>query len=98
MVDITFETLNIRNNYKFQFKLNYMLVLIGFARNFIILRVILLKTDYMSPRANRVCKLYEAKSDYLYAIKCLFKDYPMTLIGVFFVMSILLFAVSIRIC
>lgn len=96
-VAITFQTMNIRNNYSFDFKLNYLLVILGFARLFIIFRVFLLKTEYMSPRANRVCRLYEAKSDYLYAIKCLFKDYPLPLIGVFFTISIAVFSLMLRI-
>lgn len=97
MIEIRFTTSNIRNNYTFDFKLNYLLVLLGFARAYILLRVFLLKTEYMSPRANRVCRLYEAKSDYLYSIKCLFKDYPLPLIGVFFAVSIIIFALCIRI-
>lgn len=96
-LDIYFTTMNIRNNYSFDFKLNYLLVILGMFRLFIILRVFLLKTDYMSPRANRVCRLYEARSDYLYAIKCLFKDYPLPLIGVFFVVSIAIFSLALRI-
>lgn len=89
--------MNIRNNYQFDFKLNYLFVILGYSRLFIIVRVFLLKTDYMSPRANRVCRLYEARSDYLYAIKCLFKDYPLVLIGLFFVASIAIFSLALRI-
>jgi potassium intermediate/small conductance calcium-activated channel subfamily N protein 2 len=41
--------------------------------------------------------MYGCESDYLYAIKCLFKDSPMLLIGIVFTSSILIFALSLRI-
>ena len=41
--------------------------------------------------------MYGCESNYLYAIKCLFKDSPMLLIGIVFVSSILIFALSLRI-
>jgi len=36
----------------FDFKLNYILVFLGFSKLFIILRVVLTNTIYMSPRCN----------------------------------------------
>lgn len=47
--------------------------------------------------ASRLCRMYGCESNYLYAIKCLFKDSPMLLIGIVFVSSILIFALSLRI-
>ena len=41
--------------------------------------------------------MYGCESNYLYAIKCLFKDTPMFLIGIVFICSILIFALSLRI-
>jgi potassium intermediate/small conductance calcium-activated channel subfamily N protein 2 len=41
--------------------------------------------------------MYGCESNYLYAIKCLFKDSPMLLIGIVFICSILIFATSLRI-
>lgn len=89
----------------FAFKINYILVFFGFFKLFIILRVMLIKQVYMSPRcksfyifsASRLCRMYGCESNYLYAIKCLFKDTPMLLIGIVFISSILIFALSLRI-
>lgn len=41
--------------------------------------------------------MYGCESNYLYATKCLFKDSPMSLIGIVFVSSILIFALGLRI-
>ena len=41
--------------------------------------------------------MYGCECDYLYAIKCLFKDSPMILIGIVFMTSIFFFALSLRI-
>lgn len=41
--------------------------------------------------------MYGCEANYLYAIKCLFKDTPMLLIGIVFICSILIFATSLRI-
>lgn len=41
--------------------------------------------------------MYGCESNYLYAIKCLFKDSPLCLIGVVFAISIVIFALSLRI-
>ena len=47
--------------------------------------------------ASRLCRMYGCESDYLYAIKCLFKDSPLCLIGLVFAISIVIFAISLRI-
>lgn len=41
--------------------------------------------------------MYGCSSDYLYAIKCLFKDSPIILIGIVFVFSVGMFAINLRI-
>ena len=46
-------TISMSDNYdgiSFDFKLNYILVFLGFSKLFIILRVVLTNTIYMSPR------------------------------------------------
>jgi hypothetical protein len=73
------------------------MVLLGFLRFFVVVRVILLRTNYMSPRASRNCRMYGCRSDYLFAIKCLFKDSPMTLMSIVFFVSVVFFAFGLRI-
>jgi hypothetical protein len=95
--DLTILTQNIYNKYGFEFKVNYILVLLGFFRLFIVLRVFLLRTSYMSPRSSRNCRMYGCKASYVFAIKCLFKDTPMFLMGIVFFVSIFVFALGLRI-
>jgi len=59
--NITVEMINSYDKFNFQFKLNDILVIMGFCKLYIILRVILTSTVYMSPR----CKyLYIQLVDY----------------------------------
>lgn len=94
---VYFTTTNLYDSFSFPFKINYVLVFLGFGKMFIILRVVLIRQSYMSPRSNRLCRMYGCESNYLYAVKCLFKDSPMSLIGIVFVCSILFFALGLRI-
>ncbi len=96
--------MNIFDNFEFPYKLNYILVVLGFLKVFIALRVLLLRQAYMSPRCNsflsiasRLCRMYGCESDYLYAVKCLFKDSPLSFVSVVFTGSILIFAICLRI-
>lgn len=41
--------------------------------------------------------MYGSESNFLYAIKCLFKDSPLSLIGVVFTGSIVIFSIALRI-
>ena len=40
--------------------------------------------------------MYGCDCDYLYSIKCLFKERPMTLMGAVFIASIFIFALLLR--
>jgi hypothetical protein len=44
------------DGFVFDYKLNYVLVVFGFAKMFIILRVVLSNTIYMSPRCTNVVR------------------------------------------
>lgn len=94
--NITFVTSNIYDSFTFDFKINYILVMFGFLRIFLLLRLVLLSSSYMSPRSSRNCRMYGCSADYLYSIKCLFQDRPMTLMGAVFLASIFIFALMLR--
>jgi len=57
-LDLTFTTDNLYDSFSFKFKVNYVLVITSFFKLFIILRVVLMKQIYMSPRSNRLCRMY----------------------------------------
>ena len=85
------------DSYNFEFTINYSLVLLGFAKILIVVKVLLHRTSYMSPRASRNCRMYGCKASYIFAIKCLFKDSPMFLMSIVFFVSIVVFALGLRI-
>lgn len=45
--------------------------------------------------ANRLCKMYGCKADFSFSLKCMFKDNPLILIGIFFTISSMIFAFQI---
>ncbi len=57
-LDLTFTTQDLFDTFTFNFKVNYVLVITNFFKLFIILRVVLVKQIYMSPRSNRLCRMY----------------------------------------
>jgi hypothetical protein len=57
-LDLTFTTQDLFDTFTFDFKVNYVLVITNFFKLFIILRVVLVKQIYMSPRSNRLCRMY----------------------------------------
>lgn len=50
ILDIFITSFDIYANFTFDFKLNYVLVVLGFLKLFIALRVLLLRQIYLSPR------------------------------------------------
>lgn len=52
----------------------------------------------MNTRASRLCRMYGCDPDYQYAIKCLFQDYPLSLIATVYSLSVIIFAFALRIC
>lgn len=46
-------------------------------------------------KANRLCKMYGCKANFSFSLKCMFKDNPLMLIGIFFTISSIIFAFQI---
>lgn len=95
---IYFETYNFYNGFWFNFKLNWLLTILSYFRSFIICRVLLKESSFMSPRAFRLTKMYGTESTYQYAIKCMFEDYPILFIFLSFISSLLLLASMLKMC
>jgi voltage-gated potassium channel len=95
---VTFTTLDLYDSVPFEFKLNYLLVLLSMIRLYVTFRSHLNRTEYMNPRSNRLSKMYLCKADFQFALKCMFKDYPAELIGSAFLISIVLFSFAMRVC
>ena len=55
------------------------------------------ESKYSTPRANRLAKMYMCEASQGFSLKCMFKDFPMTLVTVCFFASILLFSFALRV-
>lgn len=105
-LDIKFNTYNIYDRFWFDYKINYLLISFGFNKIYLLIRFALINQLYLNPRcklinynlANRLCRMYGTSADYLYAIKCLFKDRPLILISLTLGISFCNFCISLRIC
>jgi hypothetical protein len=55
------------------------------------------ESKFMSTRQNRICKIFGAKLDYNFAIKCLFKQSPILITSVIFTISVLILSFLLKI-
>lgn len=51
----------------------------------------------MSPRSNRIARMYLCRANYLTALKSIFKDYPNSFVTFYFGASIMVFSFSVRV-
>ena len=58
---------------------------------------LLIKSKYMSARAERICNMYGAKSGIIFCLRCVFKDSPYSFITTIFLGSVVLFSFLFRI-
>jgi len=96
--DCTFTTLDVYDSVPFDFKVNYLLVLLSMFRLYAAFRGLLHGTDYMNPRSNRISRMYVCKADFNFAMKCLFRDYHTEVTAAAFLISIGLFSFAMRVC
>lgn len=66
-------------------------------RSYFILRSLLKNTIYMVPRASRVCRMYGLDTNYVYAIKCLLLDKPISLLVYTYLISFFLLGIALEI-
>ncbi len=88
---------------EFELPVNDLLTVISVLRIYVFIRAGLILMPYQNTRctqliiklANRLCKMYGCKADFSFSLKCMFKDNPLILIGVFFTISSMIFAFQI---
>jgi hypothetical protein len=81
----------------FEFKVNYFMTTLSCLRLLPPATAIMLKSKYLSPRSYRLGKLNNTTPDLLYALKCYFKDKPMSFIGVVVIVSVVMFSFALRV-
>ena len=85
----------VENDYTF--KLNYLFIIFTIFRSCFFVASYCIKNRYMSPRAERICRMYGAKSGAIFCLRSIFKDSPFTFITATFITSVILFSFLFRI-
>lgn len=91
------------NNYNFKYqhdvhyKLNYVFVIGSLFKLVIFLSCIMNMLKFKNPRSSRICKIYGCSNSNLYAIKCYFKQTPIRLVSLLFLVCILSFSFAYRV-
>ena len=81
----------------YQFKLNYLMVIFACFRISYFGTSVLMKSQYMSPRSKRICKLYGTNPGLIFCLRSIFKDNPFYFIITIFLISVSMFTVTFRI-
>lgn len=96
-VEIETNTLTSYEEIVQSFKLNYLLICLAVFRSCFFVTSVLVRSKYMTPRAERICNMYGAQSGTIYCLRCLFKDSPFAFITTIFVTSVIVFSFLFRV-
>ena len=80
------------------YHVNEILTLIMLLRIILIIRTLLMMSNWYCNRTSRVCNMYACEADYLFVIKCSMKERPYTIITIAMLVSIFSFGYAVRIC
>ena len=69
----------------------------GLFKIYQIWKIVISSSAYATPRCNRLAKMYMCEANHGFALKCMFKDFPMTLVTICFFISIVLFSFALRV-
>ena len=67
-------------------------------RVLLIIRTLLMMSEWYNNRTQRVCNMYACEANYLFVIKCIMKSYPYFLIASAMTISVFVFGFAIKIC
>jgi hypothetical protein len=81
----------------YQYKLNYLLTILACFRVAYFGTSMLIRSQYMSPRSGRICKLYGANPGLVFCLRSIFKDNPFSFVTIIFFISVLMFTFAFRI-
>jgi len=84
-------------NTDYQYKVNYIMIILACFRVSYFGTAALIRSQYMSPRSGRICKLYGAYPGLLFCLRSIFKDNPFCFVATIFFISVLMFTFAFRI-
>lgn len=88
---------NFKNQHDVVYKLNYVLVIGSLLKLGLLIPCLMNMLKFKNPRSSRICKIYGCSNSNLYAIKCYFKQTPITLVAFIFLVCILSFSFAYRV-
>jgi hypothetical protein len=69
----------------------------GLFKIYQIWKIVVNSSAYATPRCNRLAKMYMCEANHTFALKCMFKDFPMKLVTICFFISIVIFSFALRV-
>lgn len=79
--------------------LDSLLLLLGLMKGIFVIRGMLnLIVPYANPRQYRIAKIYGTTNNYIYQVRCLFRQHPVASISILYSFCWLLFAYCFRVC
>ena len=79
------------------YDINDFLLCFCFIRIYLLVRYILVMTQFMNPRSQRVCSMNGCEANAIFAIKAIMKQKPYTILNVSMILSTSIFAYQLRI-
>ena len=97
MLELSYVDPNSGQNTDYYYKLNYLMIILACFRIVFFGTNVLIRSQYMSPRSDRICKLYGAHPGLMFCLRSIFKDNPFSFVTTIFVISVLMFTFAFRI-
>lgn len=77
-------------------QLNNLLEIIMLSRVYLLFAAIINSSIYCTPRANRMCRIYNTKYEYNFGIKSVFNAYPLHSLLILFVSLVLVLSLMLK--
>ena len=91
LYNVKYHEHNTRFNADLTYEINDLLLFFCFIRIYLLIRFILVITQFMNPRSMRVCMMHGCEANIMFAVKAIMKQKPYTILWVSLVISSFIF-------
>eukprot|EP01016_Furgasonia_blochmanni_P032719 TRINITY_DN3374_c0_g2_i2.p1 TRINITY_DN3374_c0_g2~~TRINITY_DN3374_c0_g2_i2.p1 ORF type:complete len:447 (-),score=85.23 TRINITY_DN3374_c0_g2_i2:207-1547(-) len=98
LIDVMVEFNSVHLRVDYEQNLNDLATLLMLARIITIIRAVLMHAKYFNGSSQRVCLMYAVRPSVFFVIKSYFKAYPIKMISISLLSSIVYFGYAIRLC
>lgn len=81
----------------YQYKINHLLTIVNFFKNFGFMGILLTYSKYMQPRSFRISMMYGSNPGSIFALRAIFKESPFSVVLAVFSTSIMIFSFAFRV-